>query len=180
MGVYRENSILNQSVLMTAQRMLVAARTAPKGKGRDTIEAIIVSGEEKDSLAQQMRNFGHETSTSFFIRDAHNVDLSIAVVIIGTVIESLGLNEICQYCGYSNCATKDEQSDVPCIFNVGDLHLALGSAATIAAQDFVDNRIMFSVGKAAIQLGLFQKNIQIAMGIPLSASSKNPFFDRAK
>jgi uncharacterized ferredoxin-like protein len=42
----------------------------------------------------------------------------------------------------------------------------------------VDNRIMFTVGKAVLELGLFEPEVRLIYGIPLSATSKNPFFDR--
>jgi uncharacterized ferredoxin-like protein len=37
---------------------------------------------------------------------------------------------------------------------------------------------MFSVGRAAVELGLLGPDVKIAMGIPLSVTGKNPFFDR--
>jgi uncharacterized ferredoxin-like protein len=61
---------------------------------------------------------------------------------------------------------------------VGDLHLAAGSAVALAADFRIDNRIMFSVGKAALKAKLLPDDIKIALAIPLSATSKNPFFDR--
>jgi uncharacterized ferredoxin-like protein len=41
----------------------------------------------------------------------------------------------------------------------------------------VDNRIMFTIGKAATSLGLLG-DYRLIMGIPLSVSGKSPFFDR--
>jgi len=41
----------------------------------------------------------------------------------------------------------------------------------------VDNRIMFTIGKAASSLGLLGDH-KLIMGIPLSVSGKSPFFDR--
>ena len=57
-----------------------------------------------------------------------------------------------------------------------DLGIALGSAAKIASNMNVDNRIMYSIGVAARRLGIGGSNI--VHGIPLSASGKNVFFDR--
>jgi uncharacterized ferredoxin-like protein len=37
---------------------------------------------------------------------------------------------------------------------------------------------MYSVGKAAIELGYLGPEVAIAYGIPLAAKGKNPFFDR--
>jgi uncharacterized ferredoxin-like protein len=57
--------------------------------------------------------------------------------------------------------------------------LAVGSAVSIAADHRVDNRILFSVGQAIIDMELLDKDLKFIYGIPLSITSKNPFFDRA-
>ncbi len=44
----------------------------------------------------------------------------------------------------------------------------------------IDNRMMFSIGVAALELGWFEKGVAMALGFPLSATGKSPFFDRAK
>ena len=79
-------------------------------------------------------------------------------------------------CGFKNCAAKPE--NVPCVFNVNDLGIAIGSAVSVAADHRVDNRVMYTVGQAALELGLLGKDVKIALAIPLTAMSKNPFFDR--
>ncbi|MEG2083264.1 MAG: ferredoxin domain-containing protein, partial [Oscillospiraceae bacterium] len=48
----------------------------------------------------------------------------------------------------------------------------------VASSAHVDNRIMFSAGRAALEMGLFEKKIKIIMAIPLSVTGKSPFFDR--
>ena len=58
-----------------------------------------------------------------------------------------------------------------------DLGIAVGSAVKTASLLNVDNRIMFSVGVAAIRLGLL-KDCEIVLGIPLSAYGKSIYFDR--
>lgn len=65
-----------------------------------------------------------------------------------------------------------------CSFNSGDLGIAVGSAVSVATDHRVDNRIMYSAGKAALELGLLGDGVAIAFGVPLSATGKNPFFDR--
>ncbi len=62
--------------------------------------------------------------------------------------------------------------------NTGDLGIAVGSAASVAMDERVDNRIMHSVGKAAVDLKLLGEDVKIAYGIPLYIGSKNVFFDR--
>ena len=50
--------------------------------------------------------------------------------------------------------------------------------AAAAADARVDNRVMFSVGRAARSLGLLGASATLVLGIPLSVSGKSPFFDR--
>jgi uncharacterized ferredoxin-like protein len=38
--------------------------------------------------------------------------------------------------------------------------------------------VMFSAGRAAVNLKALGDEVRIAYGIPLSVSGKNPFFDR--
>jgi uncharacterized ferredoxin-like protein len=42
----------------------------------------------------------------------------------------------------------------------------------------VDNRIMFSAGKAALNLGILGDNVRVAYGVPLYTGSKSIFRDR--
>ena len=66
-----------------------------------------------------------------------------------------------------------------CAISIGDLGIAIGSAVSVAAAHHVDNRIMFTVGRAALNLKMFgDDEVKIAYGIPLSVSGKSPFFDR--
>lgn len=178
MSIFRESETKEESVLSIAKEMLIAARTAPKGKGKNTLEMFIITGEDLKSLSNTLHKMGVNLNVEFYLRDSENLLKSDAAVIIGTEIKPLGLNEICQFCGFENCAEKEKYPDTPCVFNTGDLNLAIGSAVSMAADLRVDNRVMFSIGKAAIEAKLFEKNIKVAYGIPLSATSKNPFFDR--
>ena len=48
----------------------------------------------------------------------------------------------------------------------------------MAADMRVDTRIMFSVGMAAKALDILGHDVTQVYAIPISISSKNPFFDR--
>ena len=112
-----------------------------------------------------------------FKRDTLNILAAPVMVILGTKIKPLGLT-YCGLCGFVNCEEKQKNENVPCAFNTGDLGIALGSAVSIAMNNRVDNRIMYTVGLAVVELKLLGPDVKIAYGIPLSATSKNPFFDR--
>ncbi|MCK5857611.1 MAG: ferredoxin [Bacteroidales bacterium] len=178
MSIYHENNHKLDRSLSLAYQMMIAARTAPKGKGRDTLEMLIVDGEDIKLLSKQLHLMGKRTDTAFYHRDGDNLLKAEAILLIGTRIETLGLDEICQLCGFDNCKEKEKSPNTPCVFNTSDLNLAIGSAVSLAADMRVDNRIMFSVGKAAQEIQLFDKNVKIVFGIPISIQSKNPFFDR--
>lgn len=70
------------------------------------------------------------------------------------------------------------QHGTTCAFSGINLGIALGSAVGIAASHHIDNRIMFSAGKAAMKENMFSRRVTMAFGIPLSVSGKNIFYDR--
>ncbi|MCK4518727.1 MAG: ferredoxin domain-containing protein [Candidatus Omnitrophica bacterium] len=99
------------------------------------------------------------------------------LILIGCKSNPAGIT-YCGFRGHNNCRELSKTKGI-CAFNSIDLGIAAGSAVSIACLHHADNRIMYSIGKAAIKKGLFKdKSIKQALGIPLSASGKNPFFDR--
>ncbi|RQD68816.1 MAG: ferredoxin [Tindallia sp. MSAO_Bac2] len=174
--IHRQDTTEKKAAMVTAQMMAAAARTAPKAKGADNLEIIIVEGPEKDKLAEEMRKIAKENKAAFFERDAGNVDQAHVVFLAGTRIQTVGV-AVCGYCGFKDCA-ENQQNNGICTFNSGDLGLAVGSAAAVAADHHCDNRVMFTAGKAAMLLEYFKTDVKIAYAIPLSVSGKSPFFDR--
>ena len=161
----------------TAHRMAAAARTAPKTKGQDYLHTAVVTGEELENLAQAMEQLAEEKGYGFFKRDADNLRASVAVVLIGTAYHQRGLGSGCQYCNFEDCQTCAEQGGL-CFYDPLDLGIAIGSAVSIAADNRVDNRVMFSVGRAARELKLLGDDVRAVIGIPVSVSKKSPYFDR--
>jgi len=160
-----------------ADLMCLAARTAPKARGLDNLHIAIFRGEDKAKVTTRMRDIAAaDPKAGFFARDADNCDAAPLVVLIGTKVGPLGVPS-CGYCGFDNCEACAKAGG-RCAFNAGDLGIALGSAVAVAAAHHADNRLMFSFGKAAVETGLLPPEIRIAVGIPLSGTGKNPFFDR--
>lgn len=171
--IQNERDIRKELVIQAAHQMMRAARTAPKGKGIDIIEVAMVTGKDIASLSEEMVRINEETGMKFLLRDADNLQNANAVFLIGTMQQAQGLN--CSHCGYKTCAEKPEI--VPCALNIIDVGIAIGSACATAADMRVDTRVMFSAGLAAQRLGMLG-DCKCVMAIPVSASSKNPFFDR--
>ena len=188
MPLIQEKKAETEGVLAVANAMAVAARTAPKTRGDDAIETMIVYGDELQALCDAMKSHGENKKTSeIFTRDGKNVLNSIAVLLIG--LKDLRpkkpdnpLN--CGGCGFMDCKgflkiKKSEGNDFPgpvCMFQSIDLGIALSSACSVAARFHVDNRIMYTIGGPARKLGWMSS--EIILGIPLSSSGKNIYFDR--
>ena len=171
--IQNERDIRHEQVLDIARQMMVAARTAPKGKGIDIIEIALVSGEDIKVLSDKMIALYEEHGMKFFLRDADNILSAECIVLIGTHEQAQGLN--CAHCGFATCGERPV--GVPCAINSVDVGIAIGSACATAADHRVDTRVMFSAGLAAQSLNLLDGCHQV-YAIPVSASSKNPFFDR--
>ena len=171
--IQNEREIRHEYVLQAVRQMMTAARTAPKGKGIDIIEVAMVTDEDIKRLSEELVIMSGETGLKFFLRDADNILQAEAIMIAGTRQQVQGLN--CAHCGFPTCVEKPEA--VPCAINSVDLGIAVGSACATASDLCLDTRVMFSAGMAAQRLGMLG-DCKCVMAIPVSASSKNPFFDR--
>jgi len=166
---------------IVAELMRLAAVTAPKAVGQDFIEVKVCTRAEMDKVAKEMLAIGKEKGTPNWDRDAKGIEKSSGLVLIG-LLQHKGVGLNCQACGFKTCADFNEaktsgEFDGPnCMLRLLDLGIALGSAVKTAQIHNVDNRIMYRAGVAARRLG-FMKS-KVIMGIPLSVSGKNIFFDR--
>lgn len=165
---------------MVAGLMELSARTAPKSRGEDFVGAKIVSEEDLRTLADAMERYGREKGAVNFDRDAENIRRSDALLLLSlNNPKPTGLN--CGACGHSQCADVKpvEGSEFVgplCIWRVLDLGIALGSAAKTASLLNADNRVMYRPGVVARKIGLLEGDLVV--GIPISATSKNIYFDR--
>ncbi len=178
-----------ETVRMVAALMATSARTAPKARGIDAIKIAIIDGEELNTLASAMESRAGEQPpylSKSFTRDATSLRKSDCVLLIGVTGAPKGIEQPlnCGACGYKSCrnllkARGREGKDFygpNCIFQVLDLGIALASAARIASDLNVDNRLMYTIGAAARELKFLDSDIVI--GIPLSVTGKSPYFDR--
>lgn len=171
--ILNERDARHEHLLYVGRQMMTAARTAPKGKGIDIVEVAMITDGDIRTLSEKMVAMVEEHGMKFFLRDAENILQAECIVIIGTRAQAQGLN--CGHCGSLRCDARPES--VPCAINSIDVGIALGSACAMAADWRVDTRVMFSAGLAAQRLGWLPDCTQV-FAIPVSASSKNPFFDR--
>jgi uncharacterized ferredoxin-like protein len=168
--------------------MAAAARTAPKTRGLDSVKTLVIDGDDLETLAQAMEAKMSQKTHPMrgYPRDANNVRRSAAVLLIGVTGEPKRPEDPlnCGACGFSGCAEfiatdKVEGEDYRgplCVFQSIDLGIAIGAAAKVASDLNVDNRVMYTVGAAARRVGMVDADVVI--GFPLTAASKNPYFDR--
>ncbi len=178
-----------EATRVAATIMASSARTAPKGRGVDSVQTAIIEGDDIEALAQAMEDKAEEKPvylSPVFARDARNLRTSTCVLLVGVTGEPKKIDQPldCGACGYDTCrrllkARRRDGSDFSgplCVFQAIDLGIALGSAAKLASELNIDNRLMYTVGAAAKRLGFLGADVVI--GIPLSTGGKNPYFDR--
>ena len=189
--------MIEKSAVIEAAKIIgISIRTAPKSAGADDILYKILSDTQKLAVVSELKK-----TASLLIKennderikkateldwhsDTDALDKSDCVIIIGVRGKKpLGFN--CGGCGFRGCqeflgAKPPQTIFMPgpfCMFKLLDLGIALSSAAKTASSLNIDNRIMYRVGLAAYSLGLLEDCNPI-IGLPLSATGKNIFFDR--
>ncbi|MFI3279678.1 MAG: DUF2148 domain-containing protein [Rikenellaceae bacterium] len=171
--IHNERESRHEHLLTVVRQMMTAARTAPKGKGVDIIEIVTLEGDHIKELSAKMLAMAELNGLKFFLRDAENILSADYLVLIGTRDHPQGLD--CGYCGSATCQGRTD--NMPCALNTVDVGIAIGSACATASDLRVDTRVMFSAGAAAEALG-YMPGCRQTYAIAVSASSKNPFFDR--
>ncbi|AEA33903.1 ferredoxin domain-containing protein [Hippea maritima] len=169
-------NIISDALDVVSKFLLVDAITAPKSVGRDDIVVDIVRDDKtKVKILQRMKEITENGGKSFYKRDAINIENIDFIILIGFKVFYHGFD--CGFCGFSGCEECESKGGM-CAVSATDCGIAIGSLVKLASIFGVDNRIMISIGQAAKEIGYFKEKIGGAYGIPLSATTKNPFFDR--
>jgi len=193
-----QHVIFKNAARHVAELCAVAAMTAPKSGGqllakgaKPFIETVIV--EDADTLARLtawLRERGSRLKDSIWFRDAEVAEKLDLVLFIGLARWYPPVYD-CGACGYATCAQflkalsvqreKEERDDWEfpgpiCQIRCIDLGIAVGSAAKIASLNNVDARCQTRIAAAARHLGVIASDI--AVGLSMSVSHKNIFFDR--
>ena len=173
----REEDFIKKAIEQAGVSMLARAKTAPKAKGADTLEYILLEKEDFPLLLEETVRQAHDHDIPFFIRDAKNLEKSDMLLLIGCINETRHVPN-CGFCGYIDCE-ENKKNNGRCIYPAVDLGIAVGSALSLGQSLGVDTRVMMSLGKAAMSLNYFQKPVVAVIALPLSMSEKSVYFDRA-
>lgn len=178
---------MKETVKMVINLMAASARTAPKAGGKDFLEIVVISEESKlNKIADTMKDFAPKsTNEAYWLRDASNIENSQALLLIG-LNKAVTAGYDCGGCGYQSCEEFAKKRKIQekemgytgphCIMRMMDIGVALSSAAKTASMLNVDNRVQQRVGAAAKALNYIKA--EVAMGIPVSITGKNIYFDR--
>jgi uncharacterized ferredoxin-like protein len=171
---------MEEILRIITQLMEISARTAPKGLGRDFIVIKTLDKTELQRLGDFMIEWGKKYKNPLFIRDGNSVLRSDAIILIGIKdADTAGLN--CGACGFEKCSDLQpfdhgQFKGPSCLIRVLDMGIAIGSAVKTASIHNIDNRIMYRAGMIARKLN--QIDADYVMGIPISITGKNIYFDR--
>ncbi|AEE91127.1 conserved protein of unknown function [Tepidanaerobacter acetatoxydans Re1] len=173
---------MKNALKMAAEFMALSARTAPKTAGKDYIEVKVIDDEaELVRLGEEMAAYGEKHGKRNYDRDGRGIASCGAVLLVAVKnAATAGLN--CGACGYDDCTKLPKPHDGAefagpfCPWRFVDLGIAVGSAVKTASMLNVDNRIMYRIGVVARKMQLIEGDV--VLGIPLSATGKNIFFDR--
>jgi uncharacterized ferredoxin-like protein len=178
---------MKETVGMVINLMAASARTAPKAGGKDFLEIVVIKEENKlRKIADTMKDYAPKsTNEAYWLRDAFNIENSQALLLIG-LNKAVTAGYDCGGCGYQSCDEFSKKRKIQekemgytgphCVMRMMDIGVALSSAAKTASMLNVDNRVQQRVGAAARELGYIKA--EVIMGIPVSITGKNIFFDR--
>ncbi len=167
---------VDEALDIVSKILVMNSITAPKGVGRDDIVIELVKDDKiKEKILLKSKEIAKRSGFSFYERDAINCENISHIIFIGYKMFYHGFD--CGFCGFKTCVECEEKGGM-CAISVTDAGIAIGSLVKLSAIFGVDNRIMLSIGQAAKETGFFEEKVGGAYGIPLSATTKNPFFDR--
>ncbi len=180
----------SEIIIATAQLMCAAATTAPKTKGVNLLTAFFLLPESfgplKGSLSQLAERYDDLRVERPYSRDLRSLEHSECLVVLGSRRKLMDIAG-CDACGFSgepNGCKAAARAGASCSYNSKDLGIAVCSAALVAHQRFVDNRIIDTAGRAIVNFKLYREfgteNLFDVACVALSISGKNPFFDRAE
>ena len=79
MSIIKSEKLIHESVIDVAKKMIIAAKTAPKGRGIESLSYLLVTGKELGFISEKMIEISKKNKAEFFARDAANLVKSNAL-----------------------------------------------------------------------------------------------------
>ena len=192
------NVLIRDGLRHVAELCAIAATTAPKSGGqlflkgtKPILEVRLIDDRGTlDRISGWLRERGVRLGNPIWVRDADTAARTDQILFIGLANWYPPVYD-CGACGFATCAefmnampaerkkagAEDWEFAGPiCQIRCVDLGVAVGSAAKEASAHGVDTRCQTRTAAAARHLGIIHADL--AVGLAMSVSHKNVFFDR--
>jgi uncharacterized ferredoxin-like protein len=180
-----------EAVRIAARLLLASATTTPRvgGVGECTTH-IFDDGCDIEDLCQQIEKMSEENEAwGFFKRDAVILRDADAVLIVTSLRSLTDPSDInCNMCGKLTCEYLREEEKLPkepgvaftgplCSFRANNIAYAIDGIVSMARNLGIDYGVYWSLGAAAMRMGLLPKATGFALGVGISVTEKSPFRD---
>ncbi len=180
-----------KAVRAAAQLMLASGTTTPRVGGVGECSIHIIDDEcDIEDICQTLEKMGDiKKQWQFFKRDAamlRDADALLVATSLRSLNDPSDIN--CNMCGKLVCEYLREEKKLPmdddiaftgplCTFRAANLAYAIGGMINQAVTLGIDHGVYWSLGAAAIRMGLLPKDTGFALGVAISISEKSPFRD---
>jgi uncharacterized ferredoxin-like protein len=180
-----------EAVEIAARLLLASATTSPRvgGVGECTTH-IFDDPCDIEDICQQMESMSKEgTAWDFFKRDAVILRDADAVLIVTSLRSLTDPSDInCNMCGKLTCEYMREEEKLPkepgvaftgplCTFRANNIAYAIDGIISMARNLGIDYGVYWSLGAAAMRMGIVPKDTGFALGVGISVTEKSPFRD---
>jgi len=100
MSIKKPEEFLRNAVVDIAENMIIAAKTAPKGRGMERLNYLLITGNELKILSHKMEELSKDNNVPFLARDAGNLLKADALVLIGASYNPRNV-QLCTHCGFT-------------------------------------------------------------------------------
>jgi uncharacterized ferredoxin-like protein len=180
-----------EAVAIAARLLLASATTSPRvgGVGECTTH-IFDDACDIEDLCQQIEEMSEENKAwEFFKRDAVILRDADAVLIVTSLRSLTDPSDInCNMCGKLTCEYLREEEKLPkepgvaftgplCSFRANNISYAIDGIVSMARNLGIDYGVYWSLGAAAMRMGILPKATGFALGVGISVTEKSPFRD---
>ena len=180
-----------KAVRTAARLMLASGTTTPRVGGVGECSIHIIDDEcDIEDICQAIEKMGEIKQQWLYIKRDAAMLRDADALLIATSLRSLNdpsdIN--CNMCGKLVCEYLKEEEKLPlkdgiaftgplCTFRAANLAYAIGGMINQAVTLGIDHGVYWSLGAAAIRMGLVPKDTGFALGVAISISEKSPFRD---
>ena len=180
-----------EAVRTAARLMLASGTTTPRVGGVSECTIHIVEDEcDIEEICQQMETMaGTKKSWGFFRRDAamvRDADALLVTTSLRCLTDPADIN--CNMCGKLVCEYLKEEEKLPadadvaftgplCTFRATNIAYAVDGMIAQARNLGIDYGVFWSVGAAAMRMGLLPRDTGFSLAVAISVTEKSPFRD---